>query len=168
MTEQQKELVMTNIAKMADLDELKLIELSEIHKKIGIDSVGLQNILYSLAGEGYINELPKVINDFNKDEVVIKITHSGINKCLTSNQEKQINLVLTIIAEIAEDNIFKPVGFIEILEKADIDCDKLENIVIFLGKQDYIKNRHKVLKHGSAEIYITDTGIAKGRSFNQG
>jgi hypothetical protein len=78
---------------------------------------------------------------------------------------EQIDLVLRIIAEIADGDESQAIIFEQIRQKTGVDGNELEKILIYLGKQNYIKNRHQVFNE-VAEIYITHLGIQKSLSFN--
>jgi hypothetical protein len=78
--------------------------------------------------------------------------------------ERQINIVLKKIAEIADGNESKPIAFCEIRDDTHIDHDELEKILLFLGNEGYIKNRHKLFID-LEEIFITHKGIRKSLSF---
>ncbi|MBD2567545.1 hypothetical protein [Anabaena lutea] len=79
--------------------------------------------------------------------------------------QEQIDLVLRIIAEIADGDESKAIIFQQIREKTGLDDNELAKILIYLGKQDYIKNRHQHFNDVD-EIHITHLGIQKSLSFN--
>ena len=79
--------------------------------------------------------------------------------------QEQIDLVLRIIAEIADGDESKAISFQQIREKTGVDGNELEKILIYLGKEGYIKDDYRVFDD-ITPIYITHLGIQKSLSFN--
>ncbi|WP_071190390.1 Rrf2 family transcriptional regulator [Trichormus sp. NMC-1] len=80
-------------------------------------------------------------------------------------QEQKIDLVLRIIAEIADGDESKAIIFQQIRQKTGVDGNELENILIYLGKEGYIKDEYRVFDD-ITPIYITHLGIQKSLSLN--
>jgi DNA-binding IscR family transcriptional regulator len=161
MTQEQIDLVLRRIAEIAGGDESKTITFQQIRQKTGVDGNELEYILTYLGKEGYIKDDYRVFDDITP----IYITHLGASKYLSFNTQEQINLVLRIIAEIADGDESKAIIFQQIREKTGLDDNELENILIYLGKEGYIKDDYRVFDD-ITPIYITHLGIQKSLSFN--
>ena len=81
--------------------------------------------------------------------------------------QEQIDLVLRRIAEIAGGDESKAITLQQIRQKTGVDRNELEYILIYLGKEGYIKDEYRVFED-ITPIYITHLGIQKSLSLNQG
>ncbi|MBD1218281.1 MAG: hypothetical protein ACK4V0_09400 [Aphanizomenon sp.] len=79
--------------------------------------------------------------------------------------QEQIDLVLRRIAEIAGGDESKTITFQQIRQKTGVDRNELEYILIYLGKEGYIKDEYRVFED-ITPIYITHLGIQKSLSLN--
>lgn len=80
---------------------------------------------------------------------------------------EQINLVFKIVAKMADNDDTKPIVYLDILQETHIRHEKLEQILVYLGKEEFIKIRGRVFTETDV-VYITHKGINKSLSFNKG